>query len=555
MRQRARRLVRWLKPNFTGLVVGVGFFCLAMTPSLLPMPPFFEGLVAGISFAVGYFMGVVASWLWRKLVAREPSPKAKRRWWGVVTIGVPIVVIIYVIWATSWQNDVRALIGLPPLEGYHFITIISTMLVIAFFLMLLGHIVMRLSHKIGSLARRWLPARIGTAIGFAAALTLTVLFLNGVLIGTFMDISRELYKGTNNSTPAGIEKPQNEFRSGSDSSLVSWETLGRRGRMFVGSGPTVQQMAKLNGRMGKQPIRVYAGLYSAPTLEERAELAVRELKRTGAFEREVLAVITATGTGWIESQTADALEYIWNGNTALVSMQYSYLPSWISFLTDPEIAALAGRTLFNAVYEHWEQLPENDRPQLLAYGLSLGAYGAQAAFSGVEDIQNRTNGALFVGSPNFSQPWGYFTEGRDSDSPEWQPVYNQGEAVRFASNTKDLKTTDSDWQRPRIVYLQHASDPVVWWSFDLILNKPDWLKEPRGEDVTPLMQWYPLITFLQVTVNQFFAGTAPAGHGHNYTNSVAGAWASISKPPDWSTTKHTQLQNILDQQVTATREQ
>ena len=75
---------------------------------------------------------------------------------------------------------------------------------------------------------------------------------------------------------------------------------------------------------------------SAPTAEERAALAVKELDRTDAWSREVLVVMGTTGTGWIEPQSSDSLEYLWNGDTAEVTIQYSYLPSWISFLVDKQ---------------------------------------------------------------------------------------------------------------------------------------------------------------------------------------------------------------------------
>ena len=49
------------------------------------------------------------------------------------------------------------------------------------------------------------------------------------------------------------------------------------------------------------------------------------------------------------------------------------------------------------------------------------------------------------------------------------------------------------WEGTRVLYLQHASDPVVWWSPHLFLRKPDWLKEPPGFDRTRAMRWYPIV--------------------------------------------------------------
>jgi uncharacterized membrane protein len=69
------------------------------------------------------------------------------------------------------------------------------------------------------------------------------------------------------------------------------------------------------------PIRVYVGLRSAETAEDRADLAVREFERTGAFDRAVLVVTTVTGTGWVDPDAAAAVENLHSGGTAMVAMQ------------------------------------------------------------------------------------------------------------------------------------------------------------------------------------------------------------------------------------------
>jgi uncharacterized membrane protein len=53
------------------------------------------------------------------------------------------------------------------------------------------------------------------------------------------------------------------------------------------------------------------------------------MERTGAFDRAVIAVIITTGTGWVDEDVADSLEYMCAGDTALVTMQYFYLPRWL----------------------------------------------------------------------------------------------------------------------------------------------------------------------------------------------------------------------------------
>ena len=38
------------------------------------------------------------------------------------------------------------------------------------------------------------------------------------------------------------------------------------------------------------------------------------------------------------------------------------------------------------------------------------------------------------------------------------------------------------WEGTRVMFLQHPSDPIIWWSPDLLFSRPDWLIEPAGHD-------------------------------------------------------------------------
>jgi uncharacterized membrane protein len=542
---RLDRLKRILRLNYGGLVVGTVFYCLALTPSLLPRPAVFEGLVAGISFAIGYSAGVLGSWVTRRLVRKEAPEKVKRVAWDVALASMAIFILAYGFWAANWQNEVRLLIGEPRLASRHTIIIFVTAFITTAILISIGRLIGWAIRETSKFAGRWVPARFSAAIGTLVVAVLLVLLYNGVLVRAFVTTSNNIYRSQNNLTDAGVTRPTSSLRSGGNGSFIPWQTLGQQGRSFTAGVPSQTQLATFSGKPAAGPIRVYVGLQSAGSAQARADLAVKELERTGAFNRPVLAVMTATGTGWIEPQSAASLEYMWNGNTALATIQYSYLPSWISFLTDQQNATESGHALFDAVYAHWRQLPEGHRPKLIAYGLSLGSYGGQSAFSGVDDLQNRTGGALFIGTPNNSEPWGRFTAARDKGSPQWQPIYQKGKTIRFAAQGADLARPIGPWQPPRIVYLQHASDPVVWWSPHLIWHKPGWLAEKRGPDVTRDMQWYPFVTFAQVTVDQFFGVDAPVGHGHNYANAEVDAWAAIAAPTGWTDAQAQKLQAII----------
>src|SRR5690349_23911247 len=71
--------------------------------------------------------------------------------------------------------------------------------------------------------------------------------------------------------------------------------------------------------------------------------------------------------------------------------------------------------------------------------------------------------------------------------------------------TSDIYTLSLHDALPILVYLQHASDPIAWWTPDLLFSKPDWLREPRGYDVLPQTLWIPVVTFLQVSADMAVA--------------------------------------------------
>lgn len=535
-----------VKLNFSGLIFGLIFFCFSVLPSLLPRPWLYQGIISGLSLSFGYGIGVAFSVIVRWVFEYEPPVNFKLWAWRILLlIGLPIF-IIYLYLGSVWQAEVRELIEVDTSSGrYLFRTLLLTLLV-SIGLLALGRLLSRFNQFISKQIDKILPRRASIGIGFIVVTLLAWWVLSGVFFNFFVSQSNRIYLKRNSSTPAGVVQPTNSNRSGSGQSLISWDSLGFQGKRFVSGGASVAQLNQFVDSPAQEPIRVYAGVKSADTAIARAELAVAELKRVKAFDKQVLVVATPTGTGWLEPQTVDSLEYMFGGDTAIVAQQYSYLPSWISFLVDQQNARDAGRALYDAVYAEWAKLPVNSRPKLIIYGLSLGSFGGQSAFSGVNHLRLSSDGALFVGTPNETELWRNITAGRDKGSPEWQPIYQNGQAVRFAATNPQIETNQNTWQQPRILYMQHASDPVVWFSFDLLYNKPDWLNEPRGNDVSPTMRWYPFVTFIQVGIDQFFGTTVPNGHGHNYPNTIVNAWESVTFPPNWNQVKSNQLQSLIN---------
>jgi uncharacterized membrane protein len=555
-------LVVWawslVRLDFVGVAFATVFFCLSLTPSLLPRDWLFQGLIGGINASIGYAIGVVAAKLFHRFALHH------RRWWpppkktlNAVKVGIVVVSIVVcvsmLIPAAAWQRQVSAEMGIggPTTLGY-LRTLVAAVLVGG---ACVG-VARVLNDAIKLLARlfirRWhLHQETAMIIGTAIVVVLVISLVNGVLYRGFLLGASRVFQPQNSTTRQGIAQPAAPEKSGSTPSLAPWDTLGFQGRNFVATGPHVAELARLNHRPAKEPIRVYAGLETADTDQARAQIIVRELERTGAFDRQLLVVVPTTGTGWINPVAARSIETIYNGDTALVGLQYSYLPSWISFLGDREKSVQSGRVLIDAIHDRWARLPVEHRPKLVLYGESLGSLAGQAAFPWLPDIARRDFSAvLWVGPPHESSLWSALVQRRDPNTPEVQPSYDNGRTVRFSQATNSVDVAEAanpEWVGARVLFLQHASDPIVWWSPDLVFARPDWLVEPAGADRTTSMRWYPIVSFWQVGADMTNASGVPAGHGHNYGDSVLDGWVSVIPPLGWTNADTERVRTAVQQ--------
>ncbi|WP_240110155.1 alpha/beta-hydrolase family protein [Streptomyces sp. MUM 203J] len=614
------------RPDLTGLCVATVFFWLSLTPSLVPRPWILQGVIGGITAAIGYAVGgtlsglarvttrglahaavqaVLASRpaLWRRsalgggrapgprlspavgsttrpgpaagpraLPAPRPAPGPAHRpapgpasrgaeprpplavrdrvrvwgWWAYGT-GAPVLSAWLLSESADMQRRLRRMQELPPGLTWHTLMIALIAVALCALLVLAGRSVRLGARRLIRALDTWLPRPVAVVAGLLlTGMVMTVGLRDVVFDRGIVDVADRIAETTNRGTKEGVERPTSPYVSGGPGSLVPWERLGYQGRNFTGTVPDRRDIAAFTGRPAADPIRVYVSsevprAFTGPDDENepfraQARLAVQELERTGAFEREVLAVAGTTGSGWIDSNVAQALEYLHGGDTAIVAVQYSYLPSWVSFLVDEEKAGKATRALVDAVRERWERLPTGDRPRLVVTGESLGAYAVERAFDGIDDLLASTDGALLIGTPAFSPIARELREARDPGSPVWRPGYDGGRHVRWAQfPDEDLsRPVGAPWATPRVVYLQNASDPIVWWSTDLLFSRPEWMEAPRGPDVTPEINWFPFVAFWQTTVDMAVSYGVEAPHGHRYGAAAADGWAAVVPPDGWT---------------------
>ena len=552
--------------DIVGVLFAALFFCLSLTPSLLPRDWLTAGIIGAINAAIGYGIGVLIGAIGRRLVL------SRRSWWPprrdvrrVLQAAVVVVAIsasvLTVLQAAAWQRDVAAVMGIdgPATAGYLRTLVVA--LPIAAMLIAAARVVKdAIKFLARGMIRRWnLNDEIAMFVGTAIVAVLIITLVNGVLVRGFLAGASAVFQPRNTATRPGVEQPLRSEKSGSPSSFAPWDTLGFQGRNFTGTGPSAEELTALNNRPAKEPIRIYAGLQSAGTIEERVAVLLSELQRTRAYERSLLVMIPTTGTGWVDPVAARSIESMYNGDTVLVAMQYSYLPSWISFLADQQKSIQAARAMVDAVHRRWLHWPPAQHPALALYGESLGSLAGQGAFEFLPDIaEKNVTSVLWVGPPNASGLWKALTVRRDPGTPEVQPRYDNGRTVRFAqaSGPEEIAAVAVPaWDRPRVLFMQHASDPVVWWSTDLLFRRPDWLSEPPGFDRSPSMRWYPIVTFWQVSAdmagNITNSTTTPTGHGHNYGDSQLDGWVAVAAPEGWTVVDTDRIRRSLEKTMAA----
>jgi len=531
--------------NIIGLLVGTVFFAFSLTPSLLPRPFLIQGVLSGLSFAAGYGVGVGSVWLWHYL----QLPVLRSRWAllmkGVAAVLCALVAVSFVWQANTWQNSIRAMMGMEESTGGQ--PVLLALMAALVFLVVLGlaRLFRRIMHALSMRLRRYVPDRISHLTGIVVAVVLFWSVIDGVLMTTLLRVADRSFQQLDALIDDELPRPTRALQTGSAASLVTWENLGRQGRLFVAGGSTAEDLSTYFDTELLAPIRVYVGLSSAATSEQRARLALEELKRAGGFERSILLLVTPTGTGWVDPSSQNTFEYLHRGDVATVAAQYSYLNSPLTLMTAPDYGVEAARAMFTEIYGYWRTLPKDSRPKLYLRGLSLGSLNSDLSFDLYDIIDDPFHGALWSGPPFRSDTWRRITAQRDPGTPAWLPEFRGGSVIRFMNQEHGLDRGSAEWGAFRIAFLQYASDPITFFSPDIAWFEPDWMREPRGPDVSPDLRWFPIVTMLQLAADMV-VGTAPEGFGHEYApEHYIDAWLALTEPEGWTASDVERLKDFF----------
>ena len=539
----------------SGSSLALLFWWHSLTPTLIPRSWEMQVAIGTTCLIIGYAIGSLAgSWGHRLLKRWAPSyDNVVRRRTRIIVRAAWLFGILF--GATLWmrlQNEQRDLMGMASISWLDAVLMGALSPLAGLLLIVVGQVIAKRFVAIRRFVRSRVPSVVLATVLLVALLGIAL--SHGVALRALTVLANSIYAPANEETTEGIVAPDSASVSGSSASLVAWDTLGRMGRDFVATATSAEQLSMFHGVDAKlvDPVRVYVGVHSADSIAERVNLAVRELERADGFDRKVLVVWVPTGTGWMVPKAAAALELLHRGDTAIVAIQYSFLPSLVAVFVHAERANEAGIALFNAVHARWSELPPGRRPELLVFGKSLGATGAEAPFVGanaassVANIVARTDGALIAGAARSNVIHAQLTRERDFGSPIRWPVFDKGRSVRFMSRDLDQSTLHTEWSAPRVIYLQHGSDPVAFWSFEALWRAPEWMAQTRAFDVPDTLRWFPIVTSVQ-SVGDFLDQLGPPpGFGHDYSSSYAKGWASIAPPEGWTRADTERLERFVD---------
>lgn len=524
--------------SLIGVVGALVMYGVSVSPSLLARSWQWHAVASGVLSAVGYIVGLTVQRFYALVVPRLgveiTAPQS-------VSIAFRAVLLLgFFLWFLRWllqsyreRKRANHLVGMrgETLGEYLLGTFCAFILMLALLGIAWG--LQWIGRAIVIVLSQWMHMVFALALSLLILVVIVYALTSQVLLKLGINFFTRHARKMNNRTAKGIVQPQVPERSGSPQSRSSWRAVGGQGRVFLGRGPSRSDIEAVTGCAAMEPIRVYAGMpEEGQSLQSAADLVVEELHRTGAFDRAVILIATSTGSGWVDEWQVQPLEYLTRGNCATASMQYSFVPSSINFLTDLDVSEEAAVILFETIRRAVDEIPEDRRPALFVCGESLGAYASQHVFSGIVDVLSRTDGALWVGTPAFTPMHAELTAIRHRGSPEVAPVVANGRHVRFVNVPENLWADVygrelGDWNYPRVVYAQHPSDPVVWWNSELVWHKPDWISEKVDGDVSPHMQYTRGATYIQVLVDMPVAGTAPGGHGHTYHEELIPLWEAI----------------------------
>lgn len=375
-----------------------------------------------------------------------------------------------------------------------------------------------LARLAGVAVRRFIPQL--TPLSWPIGHLVSASIIGGGVYAAYLFVLRQAEQGGVAMEAAHQTAVESPSVSGGPGSIIAFADLSREGRRFVNMALTAEDIESVMGEPAlAEPIRVFVPLASAVTPQERIGLALDELIRTGAFDREVVCLASPTGSGYINYVMSETLEFLTRGDCATVTLQYSLRPSPLS-LDRSATGVDQNRALLFAISGYLRALPDDRRPRLVLFGESLGALTLLDAYY-LRTTQamehDHVFGGLFLGAPEATRFLRLWRSLPDTVDPESRLVE--------VDNFRGYEQLCLTGRRPFVV-VNHHDDPIPKFGAGLIVRVPTWLGDPedRPAGVPRSTRWRPLTTFVLTGVDLVNAMDVIPGQftrrGHDYRTDI-----------------------------------
>jgi uncharacterized membrane protein len=194
------RLLYVTLPGCWGAII---FGCVSFTPSLLPRSGLIQGIVCGITAAIGYGLGVLLASIWRAFADRGPRPP--RHWaWPAFFIGGAVLFAVSFGLGQYWQYEIRKLMGVteynvPLAVASPFVAVLVFCL-----LLLIGRGVRGVYRWLAQLLNRWIGRRAAVTVGWIAVAGLVYVVITGLLLQGLVSVANSAFSVRDTTTALAV---------------------------------------------------------------------------------------------------------------------------------------------------------------------------------------------------------------------------------------------------------------------------------------------------------------------------------------------------------------
>ena len=317
--------------------------------------------------------------------------------------------------------------------------------------------------------------------------------------------------------------PRSSMVSGGAGSLVSWDSLSREGRRNVSTALRAQLIERVMGEPGGG--RAHPRLRGTGKRAHRVRAPGSGPPRAPAHRR----VRPGAADGHLPD--GNRLRQLRRRRGRRVhdprqhrvgDHQYSLRPSALSLDRVAE-GRLQYRMLIDAIHNQLAERPAGQRPRVVIFGESLGAWTSQDAFAhrGTQGLLDAAiDRAIWIGTPYMSK---WKQEALGSDRPDVDPSLLR----RFNDFGQLQALARPARERLRYVMITHDNDGVGCFGPDLLARAPGWLApaETRPAGVPKTEQWQSPATFIQTLIDMKNSANVIPGQfeakGHDYRADLA----------------------------------